>query len=389
MCGQFASAPTTFTKPSEAYEYARRPKTEWEAALQAHKQPTLPTLPGDIVARRSKPLCPLFAVENESGEELYWLAQLCIDDNDKATVAVLRYLAGNDLLHGPDARLLLAILQMQKNHNWEDAWQTIRTILQEDPIGPVQSQIDVAIDDEADEHPERGRDWSEQRYTLLLDRRRTEKPGAVPVPYSFVLSAGSDLVHRCYLAGDSAQATKVLDEMNSYVTSHAGEATGWGAEELHWANLEMQAAPEVAVLKTLGGKADSNVIRAGRVEVISFFSLGCAPCLRELSELNALQRRYGEKRLQVTAVTTYEKNSYLTPFTHSNIEVSLEKARQKSSQRIAMVLTTEGTLQSYGVQGFPAVALVDKMGRLRYIGRDINFEDDDSLGILIHKLIEE
>jgi thiol-disulfide isomerase/thioredoxin len=284
---------------------------------------------------------------------------------DQATVAVQRYLAGNDLVHGPDARLLLAILQMQKNHNWKDAWQTIRTILQEDPIEPVQSQIDVAIDDEADEHPEKGRDWSEERYTLLLDRSRTKKPGPAPVPYNFVLSAGSDLVHRCYFAGDSAHATKVLDEMNSYVKSHPGEATGWGVEDLHWANLEMHAAPEVAVLKTLGGKADSNLIQTDRVEVISFFFLGCAPCLRELSELNALQRRYGEKRLQVTAVTTYEKNSYLTPFTHCNIEVSLEKARQKTSQRIGMVLTTEGTLQSYGVQGFPVVALVDKMGRLQ------------------------
>jgi hypothetical protein len=35
------------------------------------------------------------------------------------------------------------------------------------------------------------------------------------------------------------------------------------------------------------------------------------------------------------------------------------------------------------------VAIVDKMGRLRYVGRDINFEDDDSIGLLIHKLIEE
>ena len=35
------------------------------------------------------------------------------------------------------------------------------------------------------------------------------------------------------------------------------------------------------------------------------------------------------------------------------------------------------------------VAVVDKMGRLRYVGNVLDFEDDDSVGQLIHKLVEE
>jgi hypothetical protein len=54
-----------------------------------------------------------------------------------------------------------------------------------------------------------------------------------------------------------------------------------------------------------------------------------------------------------------------------------------------MAITSDETLTSYGVYGFPVVAIVDKIGRVRYIGREINFEDDDSLGVLIRKLIEE
>ncbi len=38
LAGPVSLAQTTFTKPSEAYEYARQPRTEWEAALRAHKQ---------------------------------------------------------------------------------------------------------------------------------------------------------------------------------------------------------------------------------------------------------------------------------------------------------------------------------------------------------------
>jgi hypothetical protein len=53
------------------------------------------------------------------------------------------------------------------------------------------------------------------------------------------------------------------------------------------------------------------------------------------------------------------------------------------------VMTSDETLSAYGVHGFPVLAIVDKQGRLRYAGRDINFEDDDPIGILIHKLLEE
>jgi thiol-disulfide isomerase/thioredoxin len=389
LCGQCSSAQSTLTRPSEAYEFARRPLTEWEAALRAHKQPATPTLPGDIVEQRSKPLCPAFSVESESGEELYWLAKLCVRDHDKALLAVDRYLAGSELAHGPDARVLLAVLQLRKTGSWEAAWGTIRTILQEDPIEPVQTQIDVAIDDEADTDLAKALEWSKERYALILDRSQTEKTGLPPVSSSSVLRAGSELVHLYYLAGEMGQAAKVLDEMNSFVKSHPNEAMGWGAEDLHWANLEMHPAPPVTVLKMFGRSSPSSLIHSGRVEVISFFFLGCSPCMRELPDLNDLQKRYGKKKLLVADITTYKMNSYLTPSTHSNIEASLEKARLKNAPGIGVVMTSDETLASYGVNGFPVVAIVDKMGRVRYVGRDINFEDGDSIGLLIHKLVEE
>lgn len=111
--------------------------------------------------------------------------------------------------------------------------------------------------------------------------------------------------------------------------------------------------------------------------------------MQELSALNALQKRYGKKKLQVTGLTTYKINSYLGPSTHSNIEASPEKVRLKNAPGVSFVVTSDETFASYGVNSFPVVAIVDKMGRLRYLGRDINFEDDDSIGLLIHKLIEE
>lgn len=389
LCVQFLPAQSTFTKPSEAYEFARRPLTEWQAALDAHREPATSIAPESLVRQRFAELCPSFMLGSVSGEELYWLAKLCEQNREKALQAVELYLAGDELTHGPDARLVLARLQVRRTGSWEAAWGTIRTILQEDPMQPVESQIDVIIDDEADTDPKMALDWSKERYAILRDRNQTANPGVPLVESGLVLHTGCDLVHRYYLAGETDEAAKILAEMNRFLKSHPGEATGWGARDLHWANLEMHPAPPVAVVKLLGRSSPSGVAQPGRVEVISFFFLGCSPCMRELPHLDALQKRYGEKKLLVTDVTTYKMNSYLSASSDSSIEATVEKARLEKAPHIGVVITSDETLESYGINGVPVVVIVDKRGRIRKVGFDIDFEDGDSAGRLIHKLLEE
>lgn len=339
--------------------------TEWEAALLAQKEPATPTLPGNIVQERGRALCPRFPLDSVSGEELYWLAKLCEAEYPKALLAVQHYLQGNKLEHGPDARRLLAVLQRRTTGSWEASWATIRRILKEDPVGPAAYlQIDIAIDGEASTAPEKALEWSEERYAILRDRANTEREGASPSSSSCMLSAGSDLVHRYYLAGRAEQAATILDEMNHFVKSQS-KATGIWGTEVHWANMEMHAAPKITALRVFDGNSGAGLIQPGRVEVLSFFFLGCAPCMRELSELNTVQDRYGKNKLVVTALTTYKSNSYLNPPTHSNIETSVERTRAETAPSVAFVMTTDETLASYDVNGFPVVAIVDKMGRVR------------------------
>jgi thiol-disulfide isomerase/thioredoxin len=389
LCGQFSSAQTTFTKPSEAYEYARRPLTEWETAIREHRKPETPTIRPDIVQDRGKALCPSFSLDSTSGEQLYWLAKLCEEDNPKATSAVERYLAGADLAHGTDARLLLAQLQMEKNRNWQDAWGTIQTILQEDPMEAVQDYIGDIVDQEGAENPKIALEWSKQRYEIMIERNQKQKPRVPPVSTDSVLMAGYDLVHRYYLAGETDPARDVLDEMNRLEKSHPVLNSSWGARDLRWANLEMHAPPEISVLKALGPTPPSGLVTTGRVEVISFFFLGCAPCMEELSQLDALQKRYGAKKIRITAVTTYEANSYLSPSTHANIESSLKTALSKKAPRIGVMITSEKTLVDYGVNGFPVSVVVDKRGIVRHVGAELDFDDDLSTGRLISSLIQE
>jgi thiol-disulfide isomerase/thioredoxin len=389
LAAQFSSAQSTFTKPSEAYDYARRPLTEWEAAIYEHKQPVTLLAPENLVWQRLRTLCPSFTVESVNGSEVFWLAKLCEQDAPKALLAVQRYLAGSELTHAPDARFLMAMLQMRTTGNWEASWETIRTILREDPIQPVAGQIDSVIDDEARANPKKALEWSKERYSLLLDRSENEKPGTTPVAPSYVLSAGSDLVHRYYMAGETAPAVKVLDELNNFAKSNPDETADWGARLLHWANLEMHPPPAIPAVKMLRGNFSSDLIRPGRVELISFFFLGCYPCMRELPHLDALQKQYGEKKLLVTDVTSYKVNLHTSGSDHSIIDAALQKALLDSAPSIGVIITSDETLAGYGVKAFPVVAVVDKVGRLRYIGIDANLDEDAPVGHLIRQLIEE
>jgi len=200
--------------------------------------------------------------------------------------------------------------------------------------------------------------------------------------------AGSDLVHRYYLAGQTERAKAVLAQLNRTQKEHPDVTQGWGPDQLRWANMEMQPAPPIPVLKLYANKSGAELIRRGRVEVISFFFIGCAPCMSEFPDLIALQKQYGGKIL-VADVTSYEANSRSTFSTQPEIEAAVSKLRLEFAPDLFMAITTKEALESFSVNGFPTVALIDKAGRVRSISLDKNFGNEEPLGRLIRRLVEE
>lgn len=380
-----------FTKPSEAYAYVRQPMEEWEAAVHAGQRPKTRMAPMEEVHRHAKTWCPNFDVEKQSGEELYFLALLCREalNWQKSKIAVQQYLAGSQQAHGPEARLLLAGSEISIS-GLDASWQTLRTVLERDPIGSEQEIMTRSvIDDESNTSEEKALEWARERYLLLLGRAQNEAPGVPIVSFQWVVMAGADLVHRYWLFGKTDQAQEILAELNHIKDFHLKEVQGWASEELHWANMEMQPAPSIPVLKLLGTESSSEMIQKGRVEVVSFFFLGCGPCIQEFATLNNLQKRYRNEKLLVADVTTYKANSYMDPPTHTTIEAALNRAWRKKAPYLTMVVTSDGTLANYQVVAFPVVVVIDKAGRVRYVGREIDFEDDEPLGRLIRSLLEE
>jgi hypothetical protein len=180
-----------FAKPSEAFAFANAPMVEWEAAVKARRPPKTRIAPKAEVWRRAKVLCPTFGVENVSGEELYWLAKLCEVQPSIGMSAVQRYLEGSQREHRPDAHLLLSQMQAQTTGSWVSSWETLRTILQEDPIESEQEvRLRAAIDDEADEDEATALQWAEQRYAILRERLQNPSPGVPPISSAWVILAG-------------------------------------------------------------------------------------------------------------------------------------------------------------------------------------------------------
>jgi thiol-disulfide isomerase/thioredoxin len=379
-----------FDKPSEAFAYANAPMSEWEADVKTGRPPKTRIAPQAEVQRRAKALCPTFAVEDLSGEELYWLAKLCASQPAIGLTAVQRYLEGSGETHRPEAHLLLSEMQLRTTRSWASSWETLRTILQEDPIESEQEvRLRVAIDEEADENEATALKWAEERYSILLQRFHHPKTDVPPLSAGWVILAGADLTHRYYLAREMDRAADTLAEINRLKAEAPDPIEGWPSDHLNRINMEMKPALPIPVLRPLGSNPGTDVVRLGRVELVSFFFLHCAPCLSELEDLNSFQKRYPKDKVLVVDVTTYK--AALQPDTppHKKVESAIERTRRKRSPHLAMAITSEQTLRDYGIRAFPVVAVIDKAGRLRYAGLSNGYDAGEDLDRLVRRLLDE
>ncbi|NOK05546.1 MULTISPECIES: TlpA disulfide reductase family protein [Myxococcus] len=94
----------------------------------------------------------------------------------------------------------------------------------------------------------------------------------------------------------------------------------------------------------------------GKVVLVSFFATWCFPCLAEMPTLEALQKDYGPRGLQVVAVgMDLEGEKVLAPFAdHYALRYPVLVANQ------AMI---EGHSAFGAIQGLPTTVLLDRRGR--------------------------
>jgi thiol-disulfide isomerase/thioredoxin len=140
--------------------------------------------------------------------------------------------------------------------------------------------------------------------------------------------------------------------------------------------------PAFAITKLDGGEISTAEFR-GRVVLLDFWATWCPACRREMPELDKLYRQYqGKPNVSFWAVDVAKNGD--TP----------QKAREfmlKSGYRLPVAVADEKSLQSLNLEGYPALIIIDKSGRIRLVhsGYDGSERLQAELGKEIDALLKE
>jgi thiol-disulfide isomerase/thioredoxin len=121
-------------------------------------------------------------------------------------------------------------------------------------------------------------------------------------------------------------------------------------------------------------KGDETTLEKGKVYVVEFWATWCAPCRKAIPHLTELQHEYADKGLTIIGISTDEDTSKVEPFVKSqgkNMDYTVAIDRTGSSQRAWM--------GAAGLNGIPASFVIDREGRIMYIGNPHQPEFEQTL----------
>lgn len=149
------------------------------------------------------------------------------------------------------------------------------------------------------------------------------------------------------VALDSAKS--VFDKMNLYNVDFE-EYSNEVLSELFYEE-EVSEAPKYDVEDVYGNRYKSEDLQ-GKVVVLNFWFIGCAPCIREMPDLNEMVKDYEGKDVVFIAFA-------------NDREESLEKFLKKRDFKYNVIPSSYSVAQSYNVSSFPTHVIIDKKGNIR------------------------
>ena len=102
----------------------------------------------------------------------------------------------------------------------------------------------------------------------------------------------------------------------------------------------------------------------GKVVLLDFFAIMCAPCVTEMQSLNVIHHEFGEN---VTIISITENPDIDTVD-------RLQQFRQNNNVTWPIARDTEGLGDNYSIQIFPTLVIIDKQGYIQYRHEDFTNE---------------
>lgn len=111
----------------------------------------------------------------------------------------------------------------------------------------------------------------------------------------------------------------------------------------------------------------------GKIRIVTFWATWCAPCLKELPVLNAVQKKGGASRIQVIAVNINDrKNDFRRAL------------RKLEDYEIDFVFDyKKSAADKYGVEGIPHMLIIDVDGRVAF--RHVGY-NEDAIPIIVEEI---
>ncbi len=124
-------------------------------------------------------------------------------------------------------------------------------------------------------------------------------------------------------------------------------------------------APAIEIGKWLNvdkARLDTGPALEGKVVLLDFWGTWCAPCVRAMPQIQRLHDRYRDRGLVVVSLS-YEDTDTMKPFL------------EKNAYTMPVASDTKKTcVTAYGVQGWPTTFLIDKEGKIAYVGSPYSLE---------------
>ncbi len=134
-------------------------------------------------------------------------------------------------------------------------------------------------------------------------------------------------------------------------------------------------APELQIDKWVKGDSFQLAkVKGQELVVVEFWATWCSPCIASIPHLSHIQKDYGEKGVRVVGVTKYDEGNTL-----EQVEALVKKMEKEIGYSIAFEKagkTYEAFMDGTHQAGIPTAFIIDKQGRIAWIGHPMDGMDE-------------
>jgi thiol-disulfide isomerase/thioredoxin len=137
------------------------------------------------------------------------------------------------------------------------------------------------------------------------------------------------------------------------------------------------AAPKLQVGKWIQGDAVT-AFEPGKAYLVEFWATWCPPCRTSIPHLNEIHTKFKDKGLVVIGQNVWEKNdTAVAPFVKQmgskmTYRVALDDKQESKQGQMAVTW-----MEAAGRDGIPSAFLVNKQGKVAWIGHPMQLKDAD------------